>query len=116
MFSDTDHLYLVNGYCNDFDADEGGIWVINKNGWYEVDHSEVDAEHFKFEFHPDPDPSEICVEDEPEGITIWNLEKPGVDVPGMSGQIHVLMIDNNMELDGLYFKHYTTSDGDRCKI
>ncbi len=116
VFSENDHLYLVNGYCNDFDPDEGGIWVINKNGWYEVDHSEIDAEHFKFEFHPDPDPSMFCVEDEPEGITIWNFDKPGFFVPGMSGQIHVLMIDNNAGWDGLYFKHYTTNGGDRCKI
>ena len=54
--------------------------------------------------------------EEPEGIDIWDLDS-GI-APGINGQIHVIMIDNVPDLhnDDLYFKHYTTTPGDICKI
>lgn len=48
-------------------------------------------------------------QEELEGITIWDLDS-GV-APGISGQIHVQMIDNDFwNQDDLYFKHYRVTD------
>jgi hypothetical protein len=47
------------------------------------------------------------LDDEPEGLTIWDLD--GKDAPGtgMSGQLHVGMVDNDADTDQVYIKHYT---------
>ena len=42
--------------------------------------------------------------EEPEGITLWNLDGRGA--PGVSGQLHVLMLDNDSNGDDIYVKHY----------
>ncbi|MCP3100272.1 hypothetical protein LZ198_15485 [Myxococcus sp. K15C18031901] len=48
-------------------------------------------------------------EEELEGITIWDLDS-GI-APGISGQIHVQMIDNDFwNQDDFYFKHYRVTD------
>lgn len=49
-----------------------------------------------------------------EGI-IKDLDGKGI--PGVTGQLHVLMIENFWpEDDELYFRHYSTEYSDRCKI
>ena len=46
----------------------------------------------------------------PEGIDIWDLDS--ALAPNISGQIHVIMIDNaGADHDDFYFKHYAVSSG-----
>jgi hypothetical protein len=53
------------------------------------------------------DPSWDTAE-ELEGIDIWDLDNGAA--PGVNGQIHVLMLDNDLaSADDLYFKHYAVS-------
>ncbi len=116
VFSDRGHLYLVNGYSRDFDRYKGGIWVFAVDGSIAtlVDHSSQDSGTFRFKFHP----RDWCGGEEPEGIDIWDLDNNDFgNAPGISGQIHVIMIDNCCEegKDDLYFKHYTASPV-LCKI
>ena len=115
VFSENGNFYLINGYCADFDVYKGGIWVFDardgENG-YLFDRSTNGYGHFNFDWEVDCD--EYCLCDEPEGITIWDLDNG--DAPGISGQIHVLMIDNDAGWDDLYFRHYSTSSRDQCKI
>jgi len=62
--------------------------------------SSKDTEPFKFEWHggfPDYE--------EPEGLTIWDLDDGYC--PNISGQLHVVLLDNDSNDDDLYFKHYT---------
>jgi hypothetical protein len=116
VFSSADHLYLVNGFCRNFDEAHGKIWVFDaadpENAQL-VETSTNGYGWFNFEWHTDCD--SLCVCDEPEGITIWDLDDGRA--PCIAGQIHVLMIDNESSRgDRLYFKHYTTSPMDQCKI
>jgi hypothetical protein len=47
--------------------------------------------------------------EELEGIDIWDLD--GGAAPGINGQIHVLMLDNDgPSADDLFFKHYSVSN------
>jgi hypothetical protein len=56
---------------------------------------------FKYEFHPGWSKYE-----EPEGITIWDLDDGRA--PHIRGQLHVIMLDNDAATDDdLYFKHYS---------
>ena len=118
VFSEGGHLYLVNGIHQYFDNKKGGIWVFDVNNDVAtlVEHSSQDG-IFEFEYHPYNVPCGVYCEcsNEPEGIDIWDLDS-GI-APGISGQIHVIMIDNyGIGGDDLYFKHYTTTPGDICKI
>jgi len=49
-------------------------------------------------------------EEELEGLTIWNLDNG--TAPGIGGQIHLLMVDNDINTDDLYFKHFRVSSLD----
>ncbi|MBW2703639.1 MAG: hypothetical protein JRF33_22715 [Deltaproteobacteria bacterium] len=120
-FSKRGHLYLVNGYYRAFERSEGGIWVfsLDEDVATVVAHSNQEYEEgtFKFKFAPGSVSGQ-----EPEGLTIWDIE--GIEAPGgdggvLVGQIHVMMIDNyhpGYEDDQLYFKHYTVTAGEKCKI
>lgn len=86
-----------------------GIHVFDMQSWRRVQQSTNGYGHFNYEFHPG-------YLEEPEGITIWDLD--GGNAPGINGQLHVLMLDNDIPLeddDDVYFKHYTNLlwvDGD----
>jgi len=123
VFSDRGHLYLVNGFWDNYPKHKGGIWVFSVEGDIAtlVDHSNQEDQpgRFTYEYHPWTDPcwNDCCTcADEPEGIDIWDLDSGAA--PGIRGQIHVIMLDNygSEHKDDLYFKHYTTSQGDTCKI
>ena len=44
--------------------------------------------------------------DEPEGLTIWDLD--GGQAPGIRGQLHVLLLNNDApDADNVSLKHYT---------
>ncbi|MBN1875549.1 MAG: hypothetical protein JXA33_15090 [Anaerolineae bacterium] len=46
--------------------------------------------------------------EEPEGITIWDLD--GMEAPYISGQLHIMLLDNDewqLNTDDVYLRHYT---------
>lgn len=47
-------------------------------------------------------------QEELEGIDIWDLDNGAA--PGVNGQIHVLMLDNDLGSDELFFKHYSVTN------
>jgi len=94
-------LYLVAGYC-DTNLPTDGIHVFDLPSGRRVRRSTNGHGYFNYEFHP------VEYDEEPEGLTIWDLD--GSNLPGISGQLHVLMLDNDNETlgdDDVYLKHYT---------
>lgn len=75
VFSDRGHLYLVNGYQENFNRYKGGIWVFHVDGNVAtlVDHSNQEDQPgtFEFQYHPWHTPCHCCTcVEEPEGIDI----------------------------------------------
>jgi hypothetical protein len=130
VFSDNDSLlFLVSGFFDDH-YEEDGINVFETNSantWTRVRRSEnnyclewcdldgfqyccggynCDFEPFCYEFHPG---SVFSNREEPEGITFWDLDKG--NAPEISGQLHVLMVDQEAsdDDDSVYLKHYTSN-------
>ena len=54
---------------------------------------------FNYEFHPGG-----STDEEPEGLTYWDLD--GRNAPGIQGQLHAILLDNDANGDDVYFKHY----------
>ncbi len=131
VFSDSGSLlFLVSGYYDSHYAEEG-INVIDTATWNRIRRSKnnnniciepcsdpydpfcclnwVDdtcgSDPFCYEFHPG---GWFENRDEPEGITFWDLD--GADVPNISGQLHVLLVDQEAsdDDDSVYLKHYTS--------
>jgi hypothetical protein len=99
VFSAKGCLYLVNGFDEDFDEDDGGISVFNGATGVRVARSKSGQGPFNYEFHPG-----FSTYEEPEGITLWDLDGRGA--PGIAGELHVLMLDNDSGGDQIYVKHY----------
>jgi hypothetical protein len=97
VFGARGQLYLVNGDA-DHDLD-GGIRVFTANGLY-ITRSTNGYGEFNYEFHPGWSRYE-----EPEGIDYWDRDY-GTVSPGIRGQLHVVMLDNDSGTDDLYVKHY----------
>lgn len=105
VFSPSGNLfYLVTGYLSDTDRAEHGIHVFDTNTWRRVKKSTNGKGQFNYEFHPGAWP--FGKMQEPEGLTIWDLDDGRA--PGIRGQLHVLILDNDWpSADEIYFKHYT---------
>jgi hypothetical protein len=109
-FDDRGRLFIVSGYCCGRAAADGGIRVFERktgNDWTLVLRSDNGSGNFNYEYHPGPTcfrPFDLCLWEEPEGLTFWPLNDGRA--PGISGSLHVLMIDHNGALDGMRFKHY----------
>jgi hypothetical protein len=104
VFSESgDLLYLMSGYI-DGHYDHEGITVFDTDAWRRVAQSGTGDVLFRYEFHP-----EGLIDEEPEGLTIWDLE--GVPPMEIGGQLHALMLDNELsdDDDTVYLKHYTQS-------
>jgi hypothetical protein len=101
VFSSRGCLYLVNGFDEDFDAADGGISVVDTVTRRRVAKSTSGSGLFNYEFHPGWSRYE-----EPEGIDLWDLDGAQPRPPGVSGQLHVLMLDNDSGGDDIYIKHY----------
>jgi hypothetical protein len=102
-------LYLVTGFWTDTDPIAEGIHVLDTNSWRRVQHSTNGYGYFNYEFHPGPNPGGSS-DEEPEGLTIWDLENDGRVPQTVRGQLHVLMLDNDDFPDGdddINFKHYS---------
>jgi hypothetical protein len=118
-FSPTSRLlYLSAGYtigfwCDgeDYDGDwmaqNGGIHVFDTSSprtWTRIRKSancSDCSDIFRYEFGPTLTGG--C--DEPEGLTFWDLDQGRA--PGIRGQLHVLLLENDLDADDIFFKHYT---------
>lgn len=82
-----------------------GIYVFNLLTNQIIRQSSNGTGMFTYEFDPRCDPTHpVC--EEPEGLTIWDLEDGRA--PGIRGQLHVFLLDNDSpDDDDVYFKHYT---------
>jgi hypothetical protein len=88
VFTDDDQrLYMV----------ANGIHVFDTSSWRRVQISQNGAGYFNYEFHDSFD-------EEPEGITIWDLENTASP---HRGELHVMLLDNDDGNDDIYIKHYT---------
>lgn len=98
-FDNENHLFLMNGYCKDFNEKDGGISVYNIQTGIAVAKSQSGSGSFNYEFHPGWSKYE-----EPEGLTYWDLNDGRA--PNIRGVLHAIMLDNDVSDDDLYFKHY----------
>ncbi|MBN2444661.1 MAG: hypothetical protein JXJ04_25120 [Spirochaetales bacterium] len=98
---DNKYLYLVSGYCDD-EYPHDGINVFSIYDGMRVARSTQGYGNFNYQFKPGG-----TYQEEPEGITIWDLDDGRA--PGITGYLHVLMLDNDGSVldDDFYFKHYT---------
>ena len=100
-FTPWGDLYLVNGYDDPQPEDRGGVHLFDSTGDL-VDESTNGYGDFNFAY----DTSEFPEGEEPEGADWWN-RATGPGSPGITGQLHVIMLDNDVSEDDLYLKHYT---------
>lgn len=122
-FTPSGYLFLSNGKVNNIIYDDDpqdqrvGIHLVSPEGRIIADSynpnivctqsggsfscGRRDPEGtFPFEFDPSAD-----VAEEPEGLDWWDLDDGAA--PGIRGQLHVLLLDNDLiDADGVYFKHY----------
>jgi hypothetical protein len=92
-------LYIVTGFYDGHYAQDG-INVFDMQTGRRVAHSTDGYGHFNYAFDPGIEG------EEPEGITIWDLDDGRA--PGITGQLHVLLLDNNLTVgDDVYLKHYS---------
>ena len=93
-------LYVSTGYYKDTDPVAEGIHVFDAQSWRRVQHSTNGRGYFNYQFELDG-----SIWDEAEGLTIWDLDDGRA--PGIRGQLHVLLLDNNAGTpDEICLKHY----------
>jgi hypothetical protein len=102
-------FYLVNGFT--FPPIQGRIHAFEVPGFQRVALSCDGCGPFNFDTDPAPPAS-----DEPEGVTIWDLEGTGSP---QRGKMHVIVVDHDElafgDADDVMVKHYTNVimvDGD----
>ena len=105
-----DMLYLSTGAgiaVFDCSSRTNAVFVkLSCNG----DKTECFPEHFVFQFDPD-----WPVSQEPEGLAIWDVDD--MNAPGIKGQLHVLLLDNEVGDDNVWIWNYTqTLYVDRASI
>lgn len=107
-------LYIISGFLDDTNevADQEGIHVLETAGYTRVQHSTRGYGYFDYYYDPgfgfpcclNP---ECCTAEEPEGLVIWDLDDGRA--PGITGQLHVLVSDNDIDAGDVDFKHYSRS-------
>ena len=109
-FSPRGHLFVLSGRGGDDEA-QGGIRVFDRNGTLLCRSSNI-AMPFRYEYHSG---TAITgwVSDEPEGITYWDVDAlpTGERPPSIGGQLHAILLDNDVDDDDFYFKHYSIAPG-----
>jgi hypothetical protein len=117
VFSPWGDLYLIAGKAGNCPTDvNGGIHLfrrsadnqpfvliessVNRNEEAACDPSVLKPSQFIFEYHP----GITGLGEEPEGIDWWNRD----NIPGSSysGQLHAILLDNQVDDDTIYLKHY----------
>ena len=104
VFSPSGKLfYFVSGYIG-ADRDDG-IHVFDTTTWKRIKKSTNGSGEFNYEFRTSAWYDLTIDGDEPEGLTIWDLDDGRA--PGIRGQLHVLMLNNNAGQDQVHLKHYS---------
>ena len=97
-FADDRHLYVSCGYYKD-PHPSWGLHLFDLRTQRRIVRSTNGSGSFNFEFHPGG-----STDEEPEGLTYWDLDER--DAPGIKGQLHAILLDNDANGDDVYFKHY----------
>jgi hypothetical protein len=97
-FADDHHLYLSCGYYKN-PQPSWGIHLFDLATQRRVVRSTNGSGAFNYEFHPGG-----STDEEPEGLTYWDLDRR--NAPGIKGQLHAILLDNDANGDDVYFKHY----------
>ncbi|ACY13818.1 hypothetical protein [Haliangium ochraceum] len=104
-FGPQRYLFLTDGYGTSFNTARGGIHVFDMDDHGRlVEKSSQGGSGLRFQFDPSLPKSE-----EPEGITWWDLDSDA-RAPGISGQLHAVLLDNDLTGDDVYLKHYRVRD------
>jgi hypothetical protein len=92
-------IFICSGTMHDLEPWHG-IHVFDLETGHRITRSTNGYGRFNFEW--DPAYPEL---EEPEGMTIWDLD--GGQAPGIYGQLHVVLLDNDISNDDdVYLKHY----------
>jgi hypothetical protein len=104
-------LYLISGFYDDDNGleEREGIHVLERStdqfgnvSWHRVAHSTRGFGHFDFYYDPG-----FPTYEEPEGLTVWDLDDGRA--PGIRGQLHAFVSDNDADAGDIDFKHYTAT-------
>jgi hypothetical protein len=97
---DNKVIIVSNGF-DDCDNATYGLHTFNLQTGQRIIRSCQSGCDFAFLF----DPCDFGIlDEEPEGMTIWDLDDGAA--PGMSGQLHVLLLNNDILTDNNWMKHY----------
>lgn len=103
-------LYLASGFYSDSNAlaDREGLHVMEKRTttdgtteWHRIAHSTRGFGHFDYYYNP----GTLTGAEEPEGLTIWDLDDGRA--PNIRGQLHATVLSNELDAGDIDFKHYT---------
>ncbi len=103
-------LYLASGFYTDSNAlaDREGLHIMEKRTdaqgnafWQRIGHSTRGFGHFDYYYNP----GTLTGAEEPEGLTIWDLDDGRA--PGIRGQLHATVLSNEIDAGDIDFKHYT---------
>lgn len=93
-------FYILSGSeDSDHQYPNDGINVFNTQTWRRIIKSQNGSGHFNYRYSPG-----FSAYDEPEGLDIWDLDDGRA--PGISGQLHVGMLDNELNSDEITIYHY----------
>lgn len=94
---DGSMLYLIKGHFDD-NRTNGGIRLFDFSSGILLARSRNGSGSFNFAYDVG------APYEEPEGITYWDLDAKSA--PGIKGQLHAFMLDNEWSTDDIYLKHY----------
>ena len=97
-FADDHHLYISCGYYKN-PHPSWGLHLFDMRTKRRIVRSTNGSGSFNYEFHPGG-----STDEEPEGLTYWDLDRR--NAPGIKGQLHAILLDNDANGDDVYFKHY----------
>jgi len=110
VFGEDHRLYLINGFMQDHDPKLGGIRIIDPATGRLIGRSSLEDMPFQYEYHHSEIGGVEIISEEPEGLTWWDLDDD-TRAPGIEGQLHVLLLDNELLVtDQIYLKHYRVDD------
>lgn len=97
-FADDHHLYISCGFYKN-PHPSWGIHLFDLRTQRRIVRSTNGSGSFNYEFHPGG-----STDEEPEGLTYWDIDRR--NAPGIHGQLHAILLDNDANGDDVYFKHY----------
>jgi hypothetical protein len=101
-FSTDEHLLYLEYGSLDREKRINVFKVTDENAWYRVQASSIDTLPFLFEHN---------AEEEPEGLSYFDMNAYGIDVynAGMPrAELHAILLNNDAGPDNVWIKHYTS--------